>query len=143
MYCILAIVSILRALSCAVHYEAPASGAAMTTDSELASVRRRHAEEVAELAAMHEKERVMWDRDRKYLTFLLNATDSRRSAAESEAHEALHQCSHNLRKPREFCAHMAAKLAEAQDAAGVRNHTLQLHDAALRAHCALPDAPPR
>ena len=135
--------SILHALGCAVHYEARALGAAMATAAELESARRRHAEEIAELVATHEKERVMWERDRKHLTFLLKPTDSRRSAAESEAREGLRQCARNLRKTREYCSQMAAKLAEAQEAAGVRNHTRLLHDAALRAHCAMPDAPQR
>ena len=115
----------------------------MPTAAELASARRQHAEEIAELVEKHEKERVIWERDRKHLTFLLNTTKSRRSVVESEAREGLRQCAHNLQKTREFCARIAAKLAQAQEAAGVRNHTCLLHDAALRAHCAMPDAPPR
>ena len=115
----------------------------MATAAELASARRRHAEEMAELVATHEKERVQWERDRKHFIFLLNATDSRRSMAESEAREGLRQCARNLRKTSEYCSQQAAKLAALQDAAGVKNHTRLLHDAALRAHCAMPDAPQR
>ena len=50
-------------------------------------------------------------------------SDTRRSAAESVDREGLHRCAQTLRKTREFCAQLATQLANAQDAAGVRNHT--------------------
>ena len=127
----------LRVDTLDLHYETPDLGATMANAPELASIRRAHAVEIAELVAKHNRERVIWDRDRKQLLFLLNTVDSRRSTAE------LHDCEQTLRKTREFCARIAEKLAEAQDAAGVQNHTRLLHDAALRAHCARPDVPHR